>query len=75
MFWRDKLHMFHTGSVKWKHKGSLENQLCWMVLCWGKHVKECFPGVNTGKKAKADWRGNVLLKQTREKGCSAKASL
>ena len=21
---------------------SLENQLCWMVFCWGKHVKECF---------------------------------
>jgi hypothetical protein len=23
--------------------------LCWMVLCWGKHVKECFPEVDTGE--------------------------
>ena len=29
--------------MKWKLKGSLESQLCWMVFCWGKHMKECFP--------------------------------
>ena len=37
-------------SVKWKLKGSLESQLCWMVFCWGKHVKECFPEVDTGER-------------------------
>jgi hypothetical protein len=25
-----------------------------MVFCWGKHVKECFPEVDTGEQAKAD---------------------
>ena len=43
-------------SLKWKLKGSLESQLCWMVFCWGKHVKECFPEVDTGER----------LRQTRE---------
>ena len=33
--------------MKWKRKGSLESQLCWMVFCWGKHMKACFPEVDT----------------------------
>ena len=37
-------------NLKWKLKGSLESQLCWMVFCWGKHVKKCFPGVDTGER-------------------------
>jgi hypothetical protein len=40
--------------LKWKLEGSLESQLCWMVVCWGKHVKECLAEVDTGKKLKAD---------------------
>ena len=36
--------------MKWKHKGSLESQLCWMVFCWDKHVKECCPEVDTGER-------------------------
>ena len=36
--------------MAWKLKGSLERQLCWMVFCWGKHVKECFPEVDTGER-------------------------
>jgi len=36
--------------VKWKLKGSLESQLCWMVFCWDKHMKECFPEVDIGKR-------------------------
>jgi hypothetical protein len=60
-----------SNTMKWKLEGSLESQLCSMVFCWGKHVKECFPEVDTGK---ADsWR-NIRLKQTQERGRSAKAS-
>jgi hypothetical protein len=36
--------------MKWELKGSLETRLCWKVLCWGKHVKECFHGVDTGER-------------------------
>jgi hypothetical protein len=25
------------AGMKWKPKGSLESQLCWVVFCWGKH--------------------------------------
>jgi len=39
--WRD---------VKWRLRSSLESRLCWMVFCWGKHVKECFPEVDTGER-------------------------
>ena len=36
---------------KRKGKGSLvESQLCWMVFCWGKHMKEGFPEVDTGER-------------------------
>jgi hypothetical protein len=35
--------------MKWKPKGSLESQLCLMALCWGKHMKEGFPGAGIGK--------------------------
>jgi hypothetical protein len=31
-------------------KGSLESQLCWMVLGWGRPMKECFPEVDTGER-------------------------
>jgi hypothetical protein len=44
-----------------------------MVFCWGKHVKECFPEVDTGERLRQT--RNVWLKQTQEKGCSAKASM
>ena len=27
-------------TMKGKLKDSLESQLCWMVFCWGKHVKD-----------------------------------
>ena len=33
-----------------KLKGSLESQLCWMVLCCGKQVKEHFVKEDTGVK-------------------------
>ena len=36
--------------MKWKLEDSLESQLCVMVFCWGKHVKEHFVKVNTGVK-------------------------
>jgi hypothetical protein len=45
--------------MKWKLKGSLESQLCWIVFCWGKHVKEYFWH---------RWK-DVLLKQARERPC------
>ena len=35
---------------KWKLKGSFESQLCWMVFCWQKPVKECFPEVDTDER-------------------------
>lgn len=28
---------------------SLESQFCWMVFCWGKHMKERFPEADTGE--------------------------
>jgi hypothetical protein len=37
-----------SESMKWKLKSSLESQLCWKVFCWGKHVKEHFPEMDTG---------------------------
>jgi hypothetical protein len=47
----EERHEWDTGemslfeaSLKWKRKGSLESQLCWMVFCWDKHM-ECFPEV------------------------------
>lgn len=46
--------------LKWKFTGSFESQLCWMVVCWGKHVKKCFPEVDMGE-------GSVWLKQTQVK--------
>jgi hypothetical protein len=36
--------------IKWKHMVSLESQLCQMVFCWGRHMKECFPEAETGEK-------------------------
>ena len=38
------------AGVKWKLKSSLESWLCWMVFCWGKHVKEHFPEADTGER-------------------------
>ena len=64
-------------SVKWKLKGSLESQLCWMVFFWGKHMKECFSEVDTGERLRQiregmfNWsrhrRESVLLKQAHER--------
>jgi hypothetical protein len=36
--------------LKWNIMVSLESQLCWMVFCSGKHVKECFPEADTGER-------------------------
>jgi hypothetical protein len=48
-----------------------------MVFCWGKHVKECFPEVDTGERLRQTPEGtfhcgrhrkeDVLIKQTCEK--------
>jgi hypothetical protein len=70
--------MHVSTPMKWKLKGSLECWLYWMVFCWGKQVKECFPEVDTGERlgqisernvfAEADnGREDVLLKQAHEK--------
>jgi hypothetical protein len=43
--WIKKYGVFSQLSIiqlKWKLKSYLENQLCWMVFCWSKHVKEYF---------------------------------
>ena len=49
-----------SSSFFFRLKGSLESQLCWMVFCWGKHMKEYFPEVNTGERlSKADTGRNV----------------
>jgi hypothetical protein len=67
--------------LMWKLKGSLENQLCWMVFCWGKHFAEA----DTGEKLRQTCEGtfgwsrhrwkDVLLKQacerTRDEGVFA----
>jgi hypothetical protein len=29
---------------------SLESQLCPMMFCWGKHVKQCFAEADTGER-------------------------
>ena len=44
------------AQMKWKVKVSLESQLCWMVTCWDKQVKEHFAEVDIGER----------LRQTRE---------
>ena len=49
--------MKDSETRKWKLKGSLESQLCWMVFCWGKHVKECFPEVDTGERLRQTCEG------------------
>jgi hypothetical protein len=35
----------------------VESQLCWMVFCWGKHVKECFPEVDAGERLRQTCEG------------------
>ena len=69
--------------MKLKLKGSLESRLYRMMLCWGKHVKECFPEVDTDERLRQTRertfhrsrhrRENVVLKQTherkRDEGC------
>ena len=40
--------------MKWKPKDFLESQLCWMVFCWNKHVKECSEMDSGKRKAKVD---------------------
>ena len=39
-----------SSSFFFRLKGSLESQLCWMVFCWDKHMKEFFPEVDTGER-------------------------
>jgi hypothetical protein len=72
VFWQFLVAPVDSGqlAVKWKLKGSLESQLCWMVFFWGKHVKECFPEAVIGERLKSRL---VSMKQTQERGCSAKA--
>ena len=53
--------------LKWKLKGSLESQLCWMVFCWGKNVKECFPEEDIGERLRQTHEGTFLRKQTQLK--------
>jgi hypothetical protein len=36
-------------ALKWKLLVSLESQLCPMVFCWDRHMKECFPEADTGE--------------------------
>jgi hypothetical protein len=60
-------------------ESSLENQLCWIMFCWGKHMKECFPEVDTGERLRQTCEGtfgwsrhrrqDVLLKQACERTC------
>jgi hypothetical protein len=59
--------------MKWKLKGLLETQLCWMVFCWVKHVRECFPDVDRGERIR-QMHEETSPKQTKERGCSAKAN-
>jgi hypothetical protein len=60
---------------RWKHKNSLKSQ-CYMVFCWGKHVRECFPEADTVKRCfmKAGMGRNISMKHTQVKECSTKAS-
>jgi hypothetical protein len=37
-------------------------------------MKECFPEIDTGERLRHIHEGAFLLKQTQEKGCSAKAN-
>jgi hypothetical protein len=64
---------FQVYLLKWKVKGILESQLCWIVFCWGKHSKECCPKVDTGERLRQTGE-EISLKQTQVKGCSAKAN-
>jgi hypothetical protein len=43
--------------MKWKLKGSLESQLGWMVVFWAKHMKKCFPEVDTGERLRQTCEG------------------
>lgn len=62
--------LFRTGdqvtviaTVKWKLKGSLESQLCWMVFCWGKCERTfCW----SRRRWKADLWRTVSLKQAQD---------
>jgi hypothetical protein len=47
-------NIFPHGRMKWKLKGSLENQLLDGVLL-GQTDEGVFAEVNTGERAKADW--------------------
>jgi hypothetical protein len=63
-------HVGHSQrtSVKWQLKGSLESQLCRMVLCWGRHGKERFPDVDTGERLKQTCEGMFLWSRHRREG-------
>ena len=75
----DMIRIFKRG-LKWKHKGSLENQYYWKLFCWDKHVKEYFPEVDTGESLRQNHEGmfywqrqktkDVLLKQAYERICN-----
>ena len=51
-----RLFLLNPG-LQWKLKGSLESQLRWMMFCWGKHVKEWFPEVDTGERLRPTHEG------------------
>jgi hypothetical protein len=74
------LHLLQRQPLNWKLKGSLGSQLCWKVFCLGKHVKECFPEMDTGERLRQTREGmsnlptrssykrkDVLLKQAHER--------
>jgi hypothetical protein len=44
-----------------------------MVFCWVKHVRECFPDVDRGERIR-QMHEETSPKQTKERGCSAKAN-
>ena len=37
----------NNSKLKWKLQEFFEKSVCWMVFCWGKHMKECFPEEDT----------------------------
>jgi hypothetical protein len=35
--------------------------LCWKVFCWGRHVKDCFPEVDRGKRLRQTPEGTFCV--------------
>lgn len=56
-----------SSSFFFRLKGSLESQLCWMVFCWGKHMKECFVKVDTSGALRQTGEGGFTEADTGER--------